>query len=189
MEQAELNRQLLQSDSKEVYVMSGEDQKSHRGCGQHHKINSRFKAASNNQGTGSRFTDGDKSKQRQVNVIQNCKRCGMTHKINECYAFCKYCLKCNKLNHFAKCCNARSVSNEKNNQVHNIDKSEIEIDKFVVLSLLEVNGNSWFEKVEINNSKISIKIDTGAEINLMPLLLCKKLKLEPIVCNVKIEAF
>lgn len=142
--------------------MSSGDQKSHQGSGQHHKWNSRFKAASNNQGTGSHFTEGDKSNQGQVKVIQNCKRCRMTHKINECNSFGKHYLKCNKFNYFAKCCNARSVSNEKNNQVHNIEKSEVEIDKFVVLSLLEVNGDSWFEKVEIHNSDISIKIDTGA---------------------------
>jgi len=40
------------------------------------------------------------------------------------------------------CCNAKNTSNEKNNQEYNIDKSEIEIDKFVVFSLLEVNSNN-----------------------------------------------
>jgi len=63
--------------------MFGGNQKYHQGSGQHHTTNSRFEAASVNQGTGSHFTGRDKTKQYQVKAIQNCQRCGKTHNIND----------------------------------------------------------------------------------------------------------
>jgi len=139
-----------------------------------------------------------------VIIITNCKRCGSTHSINECYAYGKKCNKCSKLNHFANCCkfnssyhsngkfnynsNGSGSNKGKNNQVHNMNY-EVDIDKVVVLSLLEKNENDWSEKVLLNNGEVNIKIGSGAEVNVLPASLCKKLNLKPVACNVKIEAF
>lgn len=49
----------------------------------------------------------------------------------------KKCKKCNNFNDFAKC---YKVGNNYKNQVYNIDKNEIEEDKYVIPSLVEVNG-------------------------------------------------
>lgn len=56
--------------------------------------------------------------------------------------------KFNNLNHFAKCC---KVENNYKNKVYNIDKNETEEDKFVILNIVEVNGNSWVKNIKINN--------------------------------------
>lgn len=121
--------------------------------------------------------------QSHVKMITSCKRCGSNHKINECFAYGKMCSKCNKLNNFAKCCKFNNNSygnnscsnnkNKKTNQVHNIN-CKVEVDKVVVLNLLEINGNNWLENVFINNCDVNIKIDTGAEVNILPISLCKK---------------
>jgi len=188
MEQAEINRQILQEESKEVNVMGKGD----------HKFKKQFRKRFHQQEIQGQ------SSQTNVKIITNCKRCGSTHSINECYAYGKKCNKCSKLNHFANCCKFNSSNhsngksnynnrdsgsnNGKNNQVHNIN-CEVDIDKVVVLSLLEKNGNDWSEKVLLNNCEVNIKIDTGAEVNVLPASLCKKLNLKPVACNVKIEAF
>lgn len=39
-----------------------------------------------------------------------------------------------------------------------------------------MDGNSWVENIKINNYEEDVKIDTGGEINVMPLSLCKKIK-------------
>ncbi|XP_028177079.1 uncharacterized protein LOC135088230 [Ostrinia nubilalis] len=50
-----------------------------------------------------------------------CSKCGMTHNINKCPAYGKRCIKCNKLNHFARVCFKKNVyevqSDESSDQV------------------------------------------------------------------------
>lgn len=169
-EQAELNRQILQDEVK-INLLVKDDK----------KVNFKFKK-------NAKF--GDQSQ------IKNCKRCASNHKINECFAYGKKCIKCNKFNHFAKCCKSNINSykhggtnkDENSNQVFNINCAE-ELDKLVVLSVSKSHGNSWIENVSINNFYVGIKIDTGAEVNILPIRLCKELKLKLVSSNLKIEAF
>ena len=41
---------------------------------------------------------------------ENCSKCGEQHPPRRCKAYGKECFKCKKINHFAKCCNSKTVS-------------------------------------------------------------------------------
>ena len=41
---------------------------------------------------------------------ENCSKCGEQHPPRKCKAYGKECFKCKKMNHFAKCCNSKTVS-------------------------------------------------------------------------------
>lgn len=55
--------------------------------------------------------------------------------------------------------------------------------------MLEISKGSWLEKVKINGQEFEIKIDTGAQLNVVPLSVCNELCLLPKQCNVNIEAY
>ena len=41
---------------------------------------------------------------------ENCSKCGEQHHPRNCKAYGKECFKCKKMNHFAECCNSKTVS-------------------------------------------------------------------------------
>lgn len=84
VELAGVNRQWLQTCSKEVHDVFDGDQMSHCGSS---------KGSSVTEGAGSCLIDEDEIKQEEVEVIHNCKRCESLPRINECFAFSKHCLK------------------------------------------------------------------------------------------------
>lgn len=171
VEQAELNSKLLEDQTKEVDVMEqyrrrpwnqGGEQKQDR------RQNQRYNNGRNDQ---------DK--------IFNCNKCGKQHKVRECPAYGKECRICKKLNHFAYKC--------KNNK--QVDMVECENDNVSLefLTLDEIankdNKNTWLEKVKINNINTEIKIDTGAQLNVMSSEFYKKLNTEIKDSKVVIKVF
>lgn len=55
----------------------------------------------------------------------------------------------------------------------------MDIDNFIVLSLLGESRTVWYDKweyVAINNKEVNAKADAGADINVMSLSLCKTIK-------------
>lgn len=60
----------------------------------------------------------------------------------------------------------KTNDNSKSNKVLNIyTKASKNIEQFVVLSLLKikVGGSSWIKKIKINGKEVKVKIDPGAE--------------------------
>ncbi|VVC25085.1 Aspartic peptidase domain,Zinc finger, CCHC-type [Cinara cedri] len=117
--------------------------------------------------------------------VFNCNKCGKQHKFRECPAYRKECRIYKKLNHFAyKCKNNRQV-----------DMVECESDNMSIeyLILDEIdnkdNNNIWLEKVKINDINTEVKIDTGAQLNVMPNKFYKKLKTEIKNSKVVIKVF
>lgn len=125
----------------------------------------------------------------------NCRRCQSVHGPRECPAFGKPCKKCGRLNHFAVSCrvsNARNVrhveqdysSDESGTSdifVRNIDSNN----KCTCSRLNCVHKNDmWNESIIIEDKKIQIKLDTGADVNVMPLeifkLVNRQFKIRPI---------
>ena len=47
-------------------------------------------------------------KDREKNLIQNCKYCSYTHNRGSCPAYGKVCNVCQKKNHFSMCCSKRN---------------------------------------------------------------------------------
>ena len=79
-----------------------------------------------------------------------CGRCRKTHTKDSCPAMGKTCLKCQKANHFANMCKTQDqkLRDEDVNQINHV-----------------------FVDIEIGNKKIpvSFNLDTGAQVNVIPL--------------------
>ncbi|UYV70517.1 hypothetical protein LAZ67_7003387 [Cordylochernes scorpioides] len=66
-----------------------------------------------------------------------------------------YCSKCKKKGHYAKVCRSEAI-----NEI----KSEI-----AFLGSIEDNSKKWIVPIKVNNRQINFKIDTGADVNVLPL--------------------
>ncbi|UYV74165.1 hypothetical protein LAZ67_11002276 [Cordylochernes scorpioides] len=86
-----------------------------------------------------------------------CTRCGNSnnHDWKNCPAMNSYCSKCKKKSHYAKVCRSEAI-----NEI----KSEI-----AFLGSVEDNSKKWIVPIKVNNRQINFKIDTGADVNVLPL--------------------
>ncbi|KAL4708755.1 hypothetical protein ACJJTC_007136 [Scirpophaga incertulas] len=86
--------------------------------------------------------------------IKECKNCGTGHAYGACPAYGKTCLRCLRRNHFARVC-----------RVYVVDASS---DQQVIRSINKDLGN-WTVDLKICNNIINFKLDTGADVNVLPL--------------------
>ncbi|UYV68276.1 STOML2 [Cordylochernes scorpioides] len=86
-----------------------------------------------------------------------CTRCGNSnnHDWKNCPAMNSYCSKCKKKGHYAKVCRSEAI-----NEI----KSEI-----AFLGSVEDNSKKLIVPIKVNNRQINFKIDTGADVNVLPL--------------------
>ncbi|UYV72597.1 K02A2.6-like [Cordylochernes scorpioides] len=86
-----------------------------------------------------------------------CTRCGNSnnHDWKSCPAMNSYCNKCMKKGHYAKVCRSEAI-----NEI----KSEI-----AFLGSVEDNSKKWIVPIKVNNRQVNFKIDTGADVNVLPL--------------------
>ncbi|UYV63325.1 K02A2.6-like, partial [Cordylochernes scorpioides] len=111
-------------------------------------------------------------------IIENCRNCGRSHKINQCPAYQKRCNKCKKLNHFANLCRSQNTNSYKVRQIVGSPEPEM-IQEFVIQSVENTNlTEDWYEEVKIKGKKVNMKLDTGAQCNVLPLSLAGRLNLE-----------
>jgi hypothetical protein len=82
----------------------------------------------------------------------DCKKCGRRHERMKCPAFGKKCKICGKLNHFAIGC-------------FNKNKSQV------------IDSMQWHQLLIINNHNVKFKIDTGANINVLPMYILEKIQI------------
>ena len=109
-----------------------------------------------------------------------CGRCGKTHAKVSCPSIGENMSRVQKVNHFANMCKTRDQ------QIHEVNDDPYQVsDSLFVESISEdVNRiNQVFVNIEIGNGKtpISFKLDTGAQVNVIPLhvfqqLLCNGLE-------------
>ncbi|UYV60475.1 K02A2.6-like [Cordylochernes scorpioides] len=71
-------------------------------------------------------------------IIENCRNCGRSHKINQCPAYQKRCNKCKKLNHFANLCRSQNTNSYKVRQIVGSPEPEM-IQEFVIQSVENTN--------------------------------------------------
>ncbi|UYV82775.1 K02A2.6-like [Cordylochernes scorpioides] len=108
-------------------------------------------------------TKRDEPKIRQFKSNQlggsshGCTRCDNSnnHDWKNCPAMNSYCGKCKKKGHYAKVCRSEAI-----NEI----KSEI-----AFLGSVEDNSKKWIVPIKVNNRQINFKIDTGADVNMLPL--------------------
>ncbi|UYV66966.1 hypothetical protein LAZ67_4003476 [Cordylochernes scorpioides] len=95
------------------------------------------------------------------NEKRKCFRCGyyQGHSKEQCPAKDAICNKCRKKGHFAKVCHTKTIqevsSSQNNAFIGIVGKQENVEDK-------------WCEVIKVNDQPIKFKIDTGAEVSVMP---------------------
>ncbi|CAK8679113.1 unnamed protein product [Clavelina lepadiformis] len=112
----------------------------------------------------------------------NCRYCGTQHEPRQCPAFSKICRNCGKRNHFAAVCRSQPK------QVHDIEtqSQELQSDAVEVIHVGSINSVSNHRQtkmradlhVQNNLSKVysvTFKLDTGADANILPYKVYKKL--------------
>lgn len=114
-------------------------------------------------------------------VIENCTRCTRTHRIKECPAYGKMCNKCSGPNHFSSACRVRKVNTvAMNDREFRVNLSQ----EFNIDSIEQVNDRNesdddvtypWVERMQINGTTVPFKVDSGAEIDVLPLSKLKQI--------------
>ena len=104
---------------------------------------------------------------------RKCNFCGRIHKPREYPEYEQECHKCKKKNHWASCCYTKKIH----------QASAGPSDDFVIeeiASSMVKKATEAFVIVKINNRKVKVKIDTGAEVNVMPLRVFEQIETEGI---------
>ena len=113
--------------------------------------------------------------------ICKCYRCGsIQHKANyeQCPARRKKCLLCLKIGHFKSCC--KSKSQEKQLQVNNIQQGIEQFDLFTCneQDCDSSNLDSLSRYIYINDTPVFALIDSGSQLNVLPVAAVPNLKLD-----------
>ncbi|UYV68861.1 hypothetical protein LAZ67_6001298, partial [Cordylochernes scorpioides] len=93
----------------------------------------------------------------------------MAHDFGKCPAYGKECYKCRQPNHFANCC--------KNRAIRCIQEIEEEKDNLLIIDSImvgQVLRKPWKELIYIQGHPVDIKLDTGADVNILPESLIKE---------------
>ena len=135
--------------------------------------NRQINSAQHESTSSNNFNINNKNKyNNNSNIFRNhkCSKCNYQHDFGQCRAYGKTCSNCNGLNHFAVVCKSK----KKIREIH-FQSSESE-DEFQINILEKANKNTWHELVRIEDSLLRFKLDTGAEVNVLPYRYLKKLK-------------
>lgn len=125
-------------------------------------------------------------KKMQSYESKGCGKCGSKHALRKCPAFGKDCRKCGGKNHFAKCC----YTNRKVQLVEKkSDKEDDETAIFVDSIEEEQNtpGEEWIIHMDVNSTDVTLKLDTGAQVNILPMKDFLRLKRKPKINQRKVH--
>lgn len=104
-----------------------------------------------------------------------CTRCGRSpnHNRNNCPAKDATCHKCSKKGHFATACKSKSAVGE--------------IEQYAFLGAIDSEGSEpWNVNLSVKNTEIKFKIDTGADVTVIPEYMFRKLQNVKLVKTDKI---
>ena len=128
----------------------------------------------------------------------SCYYCANTHSKGACPPYRRRCTKCNRMNHFANVCQSRQPSHVNSLDLNGetshaeaqdpgIQISELFID-MIEVSTLNINSDTeMILPFTVNDSKINIKIETGAQCNVMPGEIFQTLQHQPNLIPTKIN--
>lgn len=111
-----------------------------------------------------------------------CRRCGMEHERYKCPAFRVRCFNCKEVGHFQIMC--RRNRNVNVNEMFADDSDSYNNNDYVYLSsinsVVNVDSMDWCKRLKILTTKpteINFKLDTGAQVNVLPWYTFKNLNL------------
>lgn len=110
-----------------------------------------------------------------------CYRCRSYHGQRECKAYGQQCRRCGWLNHFEKACRVKIVkkvgAEVEKDMVPRDDDNPDEDYVLSINSISTVNVSAmqrWYVNIDINDTPVKCKLDSGADVNIMPLQVFKK---------------
>ncbi|XP_038075576.1 uncharacterized protein K02A2.6-like [Patiria miniata] len=115
--------------------------------------------------------------QQQTSDKHHCRRCDNWHVSGKCPAYGETCAYCRGKNHFAKCCFKKRAQG----QVHTVDNDEY-TDFFldtITVDSVKTQANDWIFPLAMNGTIIPVKLDTGAQVNILPETDFSRLKNKP----------
>ena len=133
-----------------------------------------------------RSSDAEKNTDKTSSTSQqeSCGNCGKKHPPKQCPAYGRECLICNKKNHFAKMCRSKKKTTAAVtcNQSDQEEPDVFEFSAILQIDCTSQSENIWWEKLLIeDSSKMTFKVDTGAQANLIPSEQWEKLPNKPII--------
>ncbi|KAL5479802.1 hypothetical protein EMCRGX_G023380 [Ephydatia muelleri] len=121
-----------------------------------------------------------------------CRNCGYQHKRDKCPAFGKRCNKCHKFNHFARYCRSSkgvSTLTQKEEEEEHSDADELVVGTLNAKQTLEMGINECFASFRVQDRVIKFKIDTGSQVNVMPLSEYNLMHRKPRLVKSRVKLF
>ena len=119
-------------------------------------------------------TKRNPQRRRGAERLFDCGRCGKRHETGKCPAYGQTCGKCNRPNHFANMCRARQPQTSQgtgHQSVHMVEEcSDYSDEEFFVGAITKENEGvkEWMIESKVNGTSTILKLDTGAQCNVMP---------------------
>ena len=141
--------------------------------------------------TGGRGNRGGRGRGKSYSkrMITDCKYCTYTHEYGRCPAYGKKCNLCSEMNHFRKACQSNKQVNtntscdnntrlDSHSRVRNRSfDSNDELFLDTVCNVSTENSTKWILPFlfKVSDKILNVKIDTGAEVNVIPVEVVKTL--------------
>ena len=174
----------------------------------HHRWN---RPKQDSAGAPSKEPEKTQFKSKRAEIIKRCKFCAGSHARGSCPAYGQKCNRCHRNNHYAKCCTKRVQTVEEENLRPSSDSSsntEFYIgsinatdhdsltppdfeNPLKIDSVNDTTPSLWSINLETAGKNICYKIDTGAQVNVLPKKYFDKLKPRPQLktTSVKLSAY
>ncbi|GFR63519.1 Pol polyprotein [Elysia marginata] len=115
---------------------------------------------------------------------KHCNACGSSNPPKQCPAYGKPCHKCKGKNHFATVCRTSSAKFKTRPRIHELEVEEESEEEYFWVGQIkstgcEANTKRWSVEAQVCDSKIKMKVDTGAETSTIPTKQWESIKRKP----------
>ena len=137
-------------------------------------------------------TSGGKA-YKSYQKFDECGQCGRKHATGNCPAQGEKCFKCGKKNHFSAKCWGNVKKVETVGVPVKVVQSDVSgcksIDEPLFVGAVDTDSelDSWCTVLKTNGTDVNFKLDTGAQANLLPYGVYKKLDSKPKICETKVK--
>ena len=143
--------------------------------------------------------------------IVTCGQCKRTHRPRECPAYGQECTRCHKLHHFARVCRSNQYITDsqpndttrksqaiQTKKVFTLEDSEslaTDNESNLLIDPIRIDGltkpSAWLSTLSTLQGNITLKLDTGAEVNILPISTYNKFPFKPPLhpTNTKLTAY
>ena len=136
----------------------------------------------------------DKDRQRLQSDRRKfqCGKCGSRHtRQQSCPAIGAECHKCGRRNHFARVCRSTPKRADKP-RLHTIEQNSSDEDDGMYIAMIndDADTEEWEVNIRMNEQRVTFKIDTGAQCNVISKETYDKVSRQPLTkSRAKLTAF